>query len=56
MIDDEFKQSKEYLKIKQDVNRTVFGNEYFNEGNQGYENVLSVLLAFYFYDLSCGYV
>lgn len=29
LVDDEFKLSKEYAKIKQDVNRTVYGSEYF---------------------------
>ena len=50
MIDDEFKSSKEYAKIRQDVNRTVYDSEYFAENSQGYSNVLSVLSAFHFYD------
>lgn len=33
MVDEDFKQSKEYAKIKQDVNRTVYGSEYFSENS-----------------------
>lgn len=56
MINDDFKDTTEYQKIKQDVNRTVSDNDYFQEGGKGYEDVLNVLASFQLYDRSCGYV
>jgi hypothetical protein len=56
MIDDDFKQTSEYQKIKQDVNRTVPNSDYFQEGGYGYDSVVSVLATFTLYDQSCGYV
>ena len=55
MITDEFKESIEYQKIKQDCNRTVPDLEEFKEGGEGFDKILSVLATITLYDQGLGY-
>lgn len=51
-----FEIESDLQRIKNDINRTVINQSYFQAPNKGYKKVYEVLKAFTLYDSKCGYV